>query len=217
MGSGGVPPNKTMTKRRKRCLGHRLTTAQRFHFHFRASRSYARRRGIEKQRAFSCVRSYAQTPNGHARRSFPANSLNEARLETARRPCCGSREACCYLEGDNQRPYGRRQPTEMAEEMLQLMERTLACLRANLAKLANWVPLLAGARRGAALSYSARQPSPVARERSSACHEVVAAPYRANGAKDGPARTPSRERWCGATAVVPQGVQPPAYTGCAPK
>ncbi|SEP49063.1 hypothetical protein SAMN02990966_07191, partial [Rhodospirillales bacterium URHD0017] len=28
--------------------------------------------------------------------------------------------------------------------------------------------------------------------------------------RGGPARTPSREQWCGATAVVPQGVQPPA-------
>jgi hypothetical protein len=46
----------------------------RFRFHFRAASSQARRRGIEKQRAFSCVRSYTQTPNRHARRSSPATS-----------------------------------------------------------------------------------------------------------------------------------------------
>ena len=59
---------------KKQVHGHRMFTAQRFRFHFRAARSEARRRGIEKQRAFSCVRSYTQTPNGHARRSPPSTS-----------------------------------------------------------------------------------------------------------------------------------------------
>jgi hypothetical protein len=61
----------------------------------------------------------------------------ETRLETARRRVAEQERLVAVWRGTNSGLTKEGQSTELAEKMLQLMERTLARFRADLAKLTN--------------------------------------------------------------------------------